>query len=159
MAGRSLYVCWRDGLPVTTSRGAWRHAMGGATGAIPPRRRHAPVPVERAEYELFCAPGTPLEVCRAIAARMKAADLAIAAAGRFPAGSRVRHSVTGLAGTVTEAPGPPGARFRQVLVTRTGVSVAVDLDTGMGPVYCDARWLEPLRRARKAAGQAARKET
>ena len=65
----SQFVCWKDGLPVTTHRGSWRHALGGKTGAIPAHRRHKPVPCPRAEYERAFALGTPLDEARAIAAK------------------------------------------------------------------------------------------
>lgn len=47
----SLLVCWRDGIPVYGHRNGWRHALGGRTGAIPPGKRHYPVPVLRTAYE------------------------------------------------------------------------------------------------------------
>ena len=46
----SQFVCWKDGLPVTRARSAWRHALGGKTGAIPAHRKHAPVVCPREEY-------------------------------------------------------------------------------------------------------------
>ena len=63
----SQFVCWRDGLPVTTHRGSWRHALGGKTGAIPAQRRHAPVVCPREEYDRAFHPDTPLAESRAIA--------------------------------------------------------------------------------------------
>jgi hypothetical protein len=66
----SQFVCWKDGIAITTSRGSWRHALGGRTGAIPHSKRHAPVVISREEYDLCFAPGTPPAVSRAIAARM-----------------------------------------------------------------------------------------
>jgi hypothetical protein len=65
----SQFVCWRDGLPVTTHRGAWRHALGGKTGAIPAHRKHKPVVCPRAEYDRAFAIDTPGDEARAIAAK------------------------------------------------------------------------------------------
>jgi hypothetical protein len=65
----SQFVCWKDGIPVTTHRGSWRHALGGKTGAIPKHKKHTPVPCPREEYERAFAPDTPLDVSRAIAAK------------------------------------------------------------------------------------------
>jgi hypothetical protein len=65
----SQFVCFKDGLPVHQAGRGWRHALGGKTGAIPPSRRHRPVPCPRAEYELCFNPSTPGEVSRAIAAK------------------------------------------------------------------------------------------
>lgn len=70
----SLFVCWRDGAPVTTHRGSWRHALGGNTGAIPEHKKHRPVVIERTLYEWAFAPDTPPEASRKIAALMKAED-------------------------------------------------------------------------------------
>jgi hypothetical protein len=67
----SRYVCFLDGIPVTTHCGAWRHALGGKTGAIPAHKRHRPVVIERAEWERFTDINTPLDECRAIAARFR----------------------------------------------------------------------------------------
>jgi hypothetical protein len=74
---KSQFVCWRDGLPITTHRGGWRHALGGATGSVPRHRKHLPVPIERTEYVRAFAVGTPLEDSRSIAVRMAAADARI----------------------------------------------------------------------------------
>lgn len=63
----SHFVCWKDGLPVTTHRGSWRHALGGKTGAIPPSKRHRPVVIERALYERAYGLHTPVNEARAIA--------------------------------------------------------------------------------------------
>jgi hypothetical protein len=65
----SQFVCWKDGLPVHSCRGGWRHALGGGTGPIPAHRRHKPVVCPRAEYERAFHPDTPLAVSRAIAAK------------------------------------------------------------------------------------------
>ena len=65
----SQFVCWKDGLPVTTHRGAWRHALGGGTGAIPAHRRHKPVVCPRAEYDRAFDINTPGDEARAIAAK------------------------------------------------------------------------------------------
>lgn len=65
----SQFVCFKDGLPVTTSRGTWRHALGGKTGAIPRHRRHRPVVCPRAEYERCFALETPAAEARAIIAK------------------------------------------------------------------------------------------
>jgi hypothetical protein len=67
----SQFVCWKDGLPVTTHRNSWRHALGGKTGAIPAHRKHRPVVCPREEYERFCSPGTPLAEARAIAEKYR----------------------------------------------------------------------------------------
>ena len=67
----SQFVCWKDGLPVTGARNAWRHALGGKTGAIPAHRKHVPVVCPREEYERFCDPATPLAEARAIAAKYR----------------------------------------------------------------------------------------
>lgn len=79
----SQFVCWRDGIPLSTHRGSWRHALGRQTGAIPPRRRHKPVPISRAEYDHCFAMSTPPDEARAIAARMREEDARINA-GELP---------------------------------------------------------------------------
>lgn len=73
----SRFVCFKDGLPVTMSRGAWRHALGGKTGAIPKHRKHRPVVIERSEYERFSDPGTPLDEARAIATLMRSKEAGV----------------------------------------------------------------------------------
>ena len=62
----SRFVCAKDGIPVTTCRDAWRHALGGKTGAIPKHRRHKPVPVLRDEYERAFGIDTPVAEARAL---------------------------------------------------------------------------------------------
>jgi hypothetical protein len=66
-----MFVCAKDGLPVTTHRHAWRHALGGKTGAIPRHRRHRPVPVLRTEYERAFGISTPAEEARALLAKFR----------------------------------------------------------------------------------------
>lgn len=73
----SVLVCWRDGIPVTGCRGGYRHALGGKTGAIPPSKRHKPVPMLREEFSRAFSVGTPREEALAIAERMRALDKSI----------------------------------------------------------------------------------
>jgi hypothetical protein len=69
----SQFVCWKCGNPVYGYKGGWKHALGGRTGKLLRPRR--PVPIRREDYELFSAPGTPLNVSRRIARDMAMREL------------------------------------------------------------------------------------
>ncbi len=71
---QSQFVCWRDGLPVHSIRGGWKHALSGTTGAIPRHRRHYPVPVRRTLYQECFAITTTRERAMEIAEEYKALD-------------------------------------------------------------------------------------
>jgi hypothetical protein len=72
----SLFVCAHRGcgIPLSTHRRAWRHALGRMTGAIPPSRRHKPVPVLREDYDRAYGLRTPVEEARALLAKFRAQD-------------------------------------------------------------------------------------
>lgn len=75
----SIFVCGHRGcgLPVTTHRSSWRHALGGRTGAIPAHRKHKAVPVYRTEYDRAFAPDTPLPEARALVQKFRSLDTAV----------------------------------------------------------------------------------
>jgi hypothetical protein len=78
----SRLVCSRDGIPVTTCRGdAWRHALGGKTGAIPKRKRHRPVPVLRTDYDRAFAWDTPVAEARWLLANFRELERQVAGEG------------------------------------------------------------------------------
>lgn len=79
MASKSVLVCWRCGEAVYDwhafgGRGAYKHALGGKTGAMPKRLAHKPVPILRGEFDRCFAWDTPVQEARAIADRMSAED-------------------------------------------------------------------------------------
>lgn len=49
--GESDLVCSRCGLAVYSWVNSYKHASGGAIGAMPAKLKHKPEPIERAEYE------------------------------------------------------------------------------------------------------------
>jgi hypothetical protein len=62
MASNSVLVCSRDGLPVhDVGKAGYRHSLGGNTGAIPPSRKHKPVPVLREDFNRAYGLDTPRE--------------------------------------------------------------------------------------------------
>jgi hypothetical protein len=72
----SQFVCGHRGcgVPLSTHRDSWRHALGGKTGAIPPSRRHKPVPVLRSDYDRAFDLGTPADEARELLAGFRAQD-------------------------------------------------------------------------------------
>lgn len=70
----STLVCSRDGLPVHGVRDSYRHSLGGKTGAIPPSRKHKPVPVLRTEYDKAYGFDTPRDEAMALIERFRRMD-------------------------------------------------------------------------------------